>query len=59
MPVLYIEINFEDETDMGFMRSRLVDSVEDTLDEQKERFDGDYQVDWTIEDKPRKDGGGW
>jgi hypothetical protein len=48
--ILHITVAFADETDLDFMRIKLVGAIEEWMDESSSKLDGDWDVDWEIEE---------
>lgn len=52
MKTLLIKVDFADETDLDYLRAKLVGVVEDEVDimKEEERNDGSIEVSWDIEE---------
>lgn len=52
MPTLVINVECDDPSDLDFLRTRAVSSVEEYVEDVKEesRLDGKVEVSWDIED---------
>lgn len=50
MPNLVIRVECSDPSDLDWLRTRCVSAVEEEVEEQSERMDGEVEVTWEIED---------
>jgi len=54
--ILNIEVLFADESDLDFMRQKLTAAVEEYLEENDKRLDGNWDVNWEVEDVEVEEG---
>lgn len=50
MTSLVIRIELTDETDLDWIRAKVMPVVEETVEEQEDRLDGKAEVSWEVED---------